>query len=58
MRAHMIRFLIQASFAIAGILAVAFVAAPFGPTLAFFLLVFGLWMGRRVFLRLESRDRF
>ncbi|WP_299479297.1 hypothetical protein [uncultured Roseibium sp.] len=58
MGALTVRFLIQAAFAMAGILAVVFVAAPFGLTLAFFLLVFGLWLGRRVFLCMERRDRF
>lgn len=56
--AQTVRFLIQLGFAFAGMLAVVFVPPPYGPTLGLFLLVFGLWLGRRVFLRMESRDRF
>ncbi|MEM8704059.1 MAG: hypothetical protein AAGF82_19720 [Pseudomonadota bacterium] len=56
MGAQTIRFLIQIGFALAGMLAVVLVPPPFGPTLGFFLLVFGLWFGRRVFKRLASRD--
>ncbi|CTQ60629.1 MAG: hypothetical protein RIE06_18435 [Roseibium album] len=56
MGAQTIRFLIQVCFALAGLLAVVFVASPFGPTLGFFLLVFGLWLGRRVFKRIATLD--
>ncbi|WP_306140594.1 hypothetical protein [Roseibium sp. MMSF_3412] len=56
MGAQTIRFLIQVGFAFAGMLAVVLVPPPFGPTLGFFLLVFGLWLGRRVFKRLASLD--
>lgn len=51
MGAQTVRFLIQIGFALAGMLAVVVVPPPFGPTLGFFLLVFGLWLGRRVFKR-------
>ncbi|MEL7528743.1 MAG: hypothetical protein AAFN16_23455 [Pseudomonadota bacterium] len=56
MGAQTIRFLIQIGFAFAGMFAVVLVPPPFGPTLGFFLLVFGLWLGRRVFKRLASLD--
>ena len=56
MGAQTIRFLIQIGFALAGMLAVVLVPPPFGPPLGFFLLVFGLWFGRRVFKRLASLD--
>jgi hypothetical protein len=56
MGAQTIRFLIQICFAFAGLFAVVFVEAPFGPTLGFFLLVFGLWLGRRVFKRIATLD--
>ncbi|WP_420336179.1 hypothetical protein [Roseibium sp.] len=54
MGAQTIRFLIQVGFALAGMLAVVLVPPPFGPTFGFFLLVFGLWLGRRVFKRLAT----
>ena len=56
MGAQTIRFLIQVGFALAGMLAVVFVPPPYGPTLGLFLLVFGLWLGRRVFKRLATFD--
>ncbi len=56
MGAQTIRFLIQVIFAFAGLAAAVLVAAPYGPTLAFFLLVTGLWLGRRVFARLARPD--
>ena len=56
MGAQTIRFLIQICFAFAGLFAAVFVEAPFGPTLGFFLLVFGLWLGRRVFKRIATLD--
>lgn len=54
MGAQTIRFLIQVGFALAGMLAVVFVPPPFGPTVGLFLLVFGLWLGRRMFKRLAT----
>ncbi|WP_434052925.1 MAG: hypothetical protein RDA78_27455 [Roseibium sp.] len=54
MGAQTIRFLIQVCFALAGMLAVVFVPPPFGPTVGLFLLVFGLWLGRRMFKRLAT----
>ncbi len=56
MGAQTIRFLIQLAFALAALLSVVYVEAPYGPTLGFFLLVFGLWLGRRVFRRIASSD--
>ncbi len=56
MGAQTIRFLIQLAFAFAGLLAVVFVASPYGPSLGLFLLVFGLWLGRRVFKRVATLD--
>ncbi len=56
MGAQTIRFLIQVSFAMVGMVAVVFVPAPYGPTLGLFLVVFGLWLGRRVFMRIATLD--
>jgi membrane protein implicated in regulation of membrane protease activity len=56
MGAQTIRFLIQLGFAFAGLLAVVLVSSPYGPTLGLFLVVFGLWLGRRVFNRLATPD--
>lgn len=56
MGAQTIRFLIQVGFALVAIPAVVYVPAPYGPTLSLFLLVFGLWLGRRIFKRLATLD--
>ncbi|MEM9634991.1 MAG: hypothetical protein AAGA50_26935 [Pseudomonadota bacterium] len=56
MGAQTIRFLIQLAFALVAMAAVTFVSAPYGPTLGFFLLVFGLWLGRRVFQKIATLD--
>ncbi|MCX2723581.1 hypothetical protein [Roseibium salinum] len=56
MGAQTIRFLIQAAFALAAMSAVVFVPSPYGLSLGFFLLVFGLWLGRKVFRRLATLD--
>lgn len=48
------RFLIQIVFALGALHAVVTVPSPYGPTLAFFLLVMGLWLGRRVFIRMTA----
>lgn len=56
MGAQTIRFLIQISFALAGMVAVVLIPAPYGPTLGLFLVVFGLWLGRRVFTRIATLD--
>jgi len=56
MGAQTIRFLIQVAFAMAGMMAVVFVASPYGPTLGLFLVVFALWLGRRVFTRIATLD--
>jgi len=56
LRAQIIRIVIQLGFAFAGIGAVVFVPAPYGPTLGLFLVVFGLWLGRRLFRRIATRD--
>ena len=56
MGAQTIRFLIQVGFALVGMVAVVFVEAPFGLTLGLFLVVFGLWLGRRVFQRIATLD--
>ncbi|MCV0425770.1 MAG: hypothetical protein K5905_09865 [Roseibium sp.] len=56
MGAQTIRFLIQIAFALAGMLAVVYLPEPYGPSLGLFLLVFGLWLGRRVFKRVASLD--
>ncbi|MEE4010527.1 hypothetical protein V1T76_00600 [Roseibium sp. FZY0029] len=56
MNAQTIRFLIQLAFAFAALFAVVFVPAPYGPSLGFFLLVFGLWFGRRIFKRIATLD--
>jgi len=52
MKAQTIRFLVQLAFAFAALAAVVLVPSPYGPTLGFFLLVFGLWAGRRIFRRI------
>lgn len=56
MGAQTIRFLIQLAFALVAMASVIFVSAPYGPTLGFFLLVFGLWLGRRVFQKIATLD--
>jgi len=56
MGAQTIRFLIQLVFAFGGLFAVVLVAPPYGPTLGLFLVVFGLWLGRRLFNRLATPD--
>ncbi|MCK7615158.1 hypothetical protein [Roseibium sediminicola] len=56
MGAQTIRFLIQLGFAFAGMAAVVLVPAPYGPTLGLFLVVFGLWLGRRVFKRIATLE--
>lgn len=56
MGAQTIRFLVQFGFGLAGMVAVVFVAAPYGPTLGLFLVVFGLWLGRRIFQRIATLD--
>ncbi|QFT33317.1 hypothetical protein FIV00_22690 [Labrenzia sp. THAF82] len=56
MGAQAIRFLIQVAFAMAGLVAVVLVAPPYGASLGLFLLVFGLWLGRRVFKRIATLD--
>lgn len=56
MGAQTIRFLIQLGFAFAGLAAVVFVPAPYGVTLGLFLVVLGLWLGRRVFKRIATLD--
>ncbi|MES0809293.1 hypothetical protein ABLO27_07425 [Roseibium sp. SCPC15] len=56
MGAQTIRFLIQVAFALVAMAAVIFVPAPYGPSLGFFLLVFGLWLGRRVFQKIATLD--
>ncbi|MES0879840.1 hypothetical protein [Roseibium sp. SCP14] len=56
MGAQTIRFLIQLAFAFLALAAVVFVPAPYGPTLGFLLLVFGLWLGRRVFQKIATLD--
>lgn len=56
MGAQTIRFLIQAAFAFAGMLAVFLVPPPYGPTLGLFLVVTGLWLGRRVFRRIARPE--
>ncbi|WP_269583262.1 hypothetical protein [Roseibium sp. Sym1] len=56
MGAQTIRFLIQLGFAFAGLAAVVFVPAPHGPALGLILVIFGLWLGRRVFRRIASLD--
>ena len=56
MGAQATRFLIQLGFAFAGIAAVVLFPEPYGPTLGLFLVVFGLWLGRRVFKRMASLD--
>ena len=48
--------LVQLAFAFAALFAVVLVPAPYGPSLGFFLLVFGLWLGRRIFRRIASLD--
>ncbi|EAV40887.1 hypothetical protein SIAM614_08339 [Stappia aggregata IAM 12614] len=40
----------------AALFAVVIVPAPYGPSLGFFLLVFGLWFGRRIFKRIATLD--
>lgn len=54
--AQTIRFLIQLAFAFAGMAAIVLVPAPYGPVLGLFLVVFGLWFGRRVFMRIATPD--
>lgn len=56
MGAQTIRFLIQVGFALVAIPAVIYVPAPYGPSLSLFFLVFGLWLGRRVFRRIAKLD--
>ncbi|TYC51271.1 hypothetical protein FMN50_22265 [Rhodobacterales bacterium] len=56
MRAETIRFLIQATFAFAAIALVVLVEHPYGVSLGFFMLVSGLWLGRRVFMRIARPD--
>lgn len=56
MSAETIRFLIQAGFAVVAVLMVIFVDAPYGPTLGLFCVVFGLWLGRRIFKRIATPD--
>lgn len=56
MGAQTIRFLIQLGFAFAGLAAFVLVPEPYGKTLGLFLVVFGLWLGRRVFKRMASLD--
>ncbi|WP_299811674.1 hypothetical protein [uncultured Roseibium sp.] len=56
MGAQTIRFLIQLGFAFAGMAAVVLLPPPYGPTLGLFLVVAGLWLGRRVFRRIARLD--
>ena len=56
MNAQTTRFLVQLAFVFAALFAVVLVPAPYGPSLGFFLLVFGLWLGRRIFRRIASLD--
>ncbi|MEO9529152.1 MULTISPECIES: hypothetical protein [Alphaproteobacteria] len=51
MNAQTLRLVIQLGFGLAGLLAVVLVPPPYGPTLGLFLVVVGLWLGRRVFRR-------
>jgi membrane protein implicated in regulation of membrane protease activity len=54
--AQTIRFLIQFAFALVAMPVVVFVSPPYGLTFGLFLLVFGLWLGRRVFKRIATLD--
>mgnify|MGYP000710622669 CR=1 FL=1 len=56
MNAQTVRFLIQAGFALAGMLSFVFLPLPYGAVLGALLLVFGLWLGRRVFSRIATLD--
>ncbi len=56
MNAQSIRFLVQLAFAFAALFVVVLVPSPYGPTLGLFLLVAGLWLGRRIFKRLATPD--
>jgi hypothetical protein len=56
MNAQAIRFLVQLAFAFAGLFAVVFLPSPYGLLCGTTLLVFGLWLGRRLFNRIATLD--
>jgi hypothetical protein len=56
MSAMTVRFLIQAGFGAVGVFAIVFGGWPWGAVIGAGLIVFGLWLGHRIFKRIATLD--
>ncbi|MBD1549329.1 hypothetical protein [Roseibium aggregatum] len=56
MSAMTIRFLVQAGFGTVGVLVIVFGGWPWGAGVGTALIIFGLWLGGRIFRRIATLD--
>lgn len=56
MSAESIRFLVQAGLGTVGVLVIVFGGWPWGVVIGTALIVFGLWLGGRIFRRIATPD--
>ncbi|WP_346910278.1 hypothetical protein [uncultured Roseibium sp.] len=56
MSAQSIRFLVQAGFGTVGVLVIVFGGWPWGVVIGTALIIFGLWLGGRIFKRIATLD--